>query len=49
MEQKVILLMSLSAFAADHWDLLRTMQERQAVLSQPILLGTTNAETKNAT
>lgn len=48
MEQKVILLMSLSAFAADHWDLLRTMQERQAVLSQPILLGTTNAETKNA-
>ena len=44
----MILLMSLSAYAADHWDLLRTMQERQAVLSQPILLGTTTAETKNA-
>ena len=44
----MILLLSLNAFAADNWDLLRTMQEKQAVLSQPILLGTTNAETKNA-
>ncbi|MGC6508700.1 MAG: hypothetical protein ACON4U_09805 [Myxococcota bacterium] len=44
----MILLMSLGALAADHWDLLRAMQEKQAVLSQPILLGTTNAETKSA-